>query len=397
MLNKVCLFVNYNLYESKRYFTRKFAEALNRKGIETRIVDVQETTLSADIIASVRRYKPDLTCSFNTLLPISESKFLWDFLQIPHWSILVDPAIYSINLTRSPYTILSCVDTSDLEAIQAHQFKNAFFWPHAIEKELAPSGEPKIYDVVFLGSCYDYESLRASWKQRNPEGINKVLDDAIDLVFGDSTTTLAEALAKAWAASKQDPTGVDFQALFYYLDNYTRGKDRVELIRSIKEAPIHVFGDLSKDNAVGILGWPQYLAGQKNVTIHPSVPFWDALGILKQAKICLNSMPFFKHGSHERIFASLACGAVPVTNDNSYLKQYFNDGKEIIYYSMKDRSPVNAKVNDLLANESKRVEMAKKGRQLVMENHTWDVRVDELLEQLPHIFARIDAATINPN
>lgn len=397
MLNKVCLFVNYNLYESKRYFTRKFAEALDRKGIETRVIDVQETSLSADTIASIRRYKPDLTCSFNTLLPISESKFLWDFLQTPHWSILVDPALYSINLTRSPYTILSCVDTSDLEAIKAHQFNNAFFWPHAVEPELAPGNQKRIYDVVFLGSCYDYESLRASWRQRNPEGINKVLDDAIDLVFGDNTTSLAEALVKAWSASKQNPAGVDFQALFYYLDNYTRGKDRVELIRSIKDAPVHIFGELSTDNAVGILGWPQYLASQKNVTIHPSVPFEEALEIIKQSKICLNSMPFFKHGSHERIFASLACGAVPITNDNVYLKQYFDEMEEIVYYSMNNRAEVNAKVNTLLAQESKRADIAMKGRQLVMENHTWDVRVNELLANIPRIFAQIDASITNPN
>src|SRR5262245_59921338 len=173
MLNKVCLFVNYNLYESKRYFTRKFAEALNRKGIETRIIDVQETSLSADTITSIRRYKPDLTCSFNALLPISESKFIWDYLETPHWSILVVPSIYSIQLTLIHYTILSCVDTSDLEAIQAHQFKNAFFWPHAVEEELSAGDQARIYDVIFLGSCYDYESLRASWRQRNPEGINK--------------------------------------------------------------------------------------------------------------------------------------------------------------------------------------------------------------------------------
>lgn len=389
MLNKVCLLVNYNLYESKRYFTRKLAEAMNRKGIETRIIDVNEASLSGDTIASIRRYAPDMTCSFNSLLPLSETKYLWDFLAIPHWAILVDPALYSIQLTRSPYTILSTVDCSDLDAILAQNFKNVFFWPHAVEKELTPGNEKRIYDVVFLGSCYDYESLRASWRQRNPEAINKVLDDAIDIVFSDNRTSLSEALAKAWNASKLSPEGVDFTSLFYYLDTYTRGKDRVELIRAIKDVPVHVFGDLSTDNAVGVLGWPQYLAGQSNVRVHPSVPYWDSLQIMRQSKVCLNSMPFFKNGTHERVFASLACGAVPVTTDNIYFREYFVEDKDLIYYSMKHREDANAKVNDLIANEAKRAEMAERGRRIVMENHTWDVRVDELLEVLPAIFTSV--------
>jgi spore maturation protein CgeB len=392
MLNKVCFIVNYNLYESKRHFTRKLAEAMNRKGIETHIIDAMENTLNANAMASLRRYGPDLTCSFNSLLPASDNQFLWDILQIPHLAILVDPAIYSIHLTRSPYSILSCVDRDDCDEVRNYQFDNVFFWPHAVEKELnADEGRERPYEVVFLGSCYDYESLRASWRQRNPELINKVLDDAIDLVFGDTKITLAHALVQAWNASKADPAGIDFTSLFYYLDNYTRGKDRVELIRSIKSARVHVFGDRSTDNAVGILGWPQYLASQSNVVVHPSVPFGQALQILKQSKICLNSMPFFKNGSHERIFIGLACGSVPVTSESRYFREVFREGEELLFYSMRDRAPVDGVIQSLLKDEKRRAEIAHKGREKVMANHTWDVRVDQLLEALPPILSRIQA------
>lgn len=385
MLRKVSFLVNYNLYESKRHFTRKLAEAMNRKGIETRIIDVYENALTANEIASIRRYGPDLTCSFNSLLPVSETKFLWDLIEIPHLAILVDPVAYSLNLTRSPYSILSCVDRDDVSEVQKSGFKNVFFWPHAVEQELKADGGERPFDVVFLGSCYDYESLRASWRQRNPESVNRLLDDAIDLLFGDNKTTLPQALVQAFNASKADPKGVDFASLFYYLDNYTRGKDRVELIRSIKEAKVHVFGDLSTDNAVGILGWPQYLAAQKNVIVHPSVPFGQALQILKQSKICLNSMPFFKNGTHERVFTGLACGAVPVTTDNLYWREFFKDGEELILYPTKDRSHVDGQIEALLKDESRRAAIAEKGRAKVMAEHTWDRRVEQLLSEIPAI------------
>ncbi len=389
MLNRICLIVNYNLYESKRYFTSKLADALKRKGIETLVIDVNEASIASDTMNTIRHFNPDLTCSFNALLPISETKFLCDFLEVPHWSILVDPVLYSVHLTRSPYTILSCVDRSDLIQLHSYQFKNAFFCPHAVEPELNPGNEKRIYDVVFLGTCYDYESLRASWQQQYPAEINKALDDAIEIVFSDNSTSLVDALLNAWNASKLDPTAVDFAALFYYLDNYTRGKDRVALINSITEAPIHVFGELSTDMAVGVLSWKHYLGSQKNVLLHPSVPFAESLKILKQSKICLNSMPFFKNGTHERVFTGLACGAVPATTDNNYFREFFEEEKHVIYYSMNQRGLINEKVNALLHDESRRVDIAKRGRALVMENHTWNNRVDEMLEEMPDILNRL--------
>lgn len=380
MLKRACFLVNYNLYESKRYFTQKFAEAMNRKGIETRIIDVEERPIGGETIVSIKSFAPQLTLSFNSLLPISDSQFLWDFLKIPHLSLLVDPALYSIHLTKSPYSILSCVDRSDVEAVRSYQFEKVFFLPHAVEKELfrQPAGQRK-YDVVFLGSCYDYESLRVSWKQRNPEALNKVLDDAIDIVFSDDKASLTEALISSWNASKLDPAGVDFTALFYYLDNYTRGRDRVELIRSIKDASVAVFGETSKDNAVGILGWQQYLAGQKNVSLHPSIPFGAAMEVLKQTKIALNSTPFFKNGSHERVFASLACGAVPLTTENSYFREILPG---ILFYRMRDRGNINDQVNALLQDETKRVQLAFSGAEIVRRDHTWETRVDELIAAL---------------
>lgn len=387
---RITLLVNYNLYESKRYFTQKLSEALQRNGIETQIIDVKEGLLGAESMMAIRRFGPDMTGSFNSLLPLSENTYLWDYLETPHISFLVDPSFYSTFLINSPYSIVSCVDRFDVEAFGSTGFKNVFFWPHAVEKELSGDIDAKReFEVVFLGSCYDYESLRASWQQQNSPSINKILDNAIDLVFSDDKINIGTALINAWNDAKLDPVGVDFPALYYYLDNYTRGKDRIELIRSIKNAKVHVFGELSQDNAVGVLGWQQYLSGQKNVILHPSVPFAESLEILKKSKITLNSMPFFRNGTHERIFTGLACGALPISSESIYLREQFKAGEEIVFYQSKQRSKVNEEVERILADESKRRSHVESGRQKVMQYHTWDVRVEELKKQLPPILARI--------
>lgn len=378
---KVCLITNFNLYESKRYFTEKLAEAMQRHGIETKTIDVQQKEIGPETIHLIRKFAPDFTCSFNSFEPMGQKGYLWDFLKIPHLSILVDPSFYSTKLINSPYSLISCVDRSDCEVIRSNDFERVFFWPHAVERELiAEKNVKRTYEVVLLGSCYDYESLRMSWQQRNPVALNQVLDDAIDIVFSNEQASLAQALVTAWQASQLDLQGVNFGVLYYYLDNYTRGKDRVELIRSIKNAHVHVFGDLATDNAVGNLSWPQYLASQPNVTVHSPTLFHEGLEILKRSKIVLNSMPFFRDGSHERIFTGLACGCLPITSESKYLREQFKEGKELLFYHSNKREAVNDMIDDLLNNEEKRVEMALQGREIVMSRHTWDQRVEELMK-----------------
>lgn len=385
-IERICLFTNYNLYESKRHFTEKLAEALERRGIKTAIFDSQQQALEAEMAIEIMNFAPDLTCSFNTIAQLPSGNFLWDIMKIPHWSILVDPSLYSLNLTSSPYSIMSCVDDFDCELLQAHGFDKAFFWPHAVESSLSTGSEKRIYDVVFLGSCNDYESIRKTWQEKYPAAVHRILDRACDIVLSEKTISLASALVAAWDPSVS-PKEVEFTPLLYCVDSYTRGKDRVELIRAIKDVPVHVFGEIMWGEEMQF-GWDHYLGKQKNVTIHPSVPFQESLKILQRSKISLNSSPFFKSGSHERVFTGLASGALPVTTDSLYWREQFVDGEDLVIYKPGKWDEVNKKIHNVLADPSKREAMVTKGRAKVMKSHTWDARVDQLLQVLPGLLAK---------
>ena len=142
-LRSICLISNYNLYESKRHFAYKFAEALERKGVSTLIIDAKETALNGEAIKRILDFKPTLTCSFNTMLPMTGGMYLWDELQLPHWSILVDPVLYNMGLAQSPYAMVSCVDLGDCQAMQKSTAGRVFFFPHAVERTLKGVGEKK--------------------------------------------------------------------------------------------------------------------------------------------------------------------------------------------------------------------------------------------------------------
>jgi len=389
MFKKICFLVNYNQYESKRHFTDKLIEAFNRSGVETKLFDVVETKIHENVIDAIKKYNPDFTISFNSFLPFPDNTYLWDLLKIPHLSILLDPSLYSVGLIDSSYSIVSCVDQFDCYGLSTQNFDRVFFMPHAIEKELCEEvDQEKEYDVVFLGSCYDYPTMRMSWKNEFSKSTCEALEEACDIVLSNKVVPLQDALVMAWRNKKLPLEGVNFLQLFTYLDKYTRGVDRVELIRNINEANVHVFGEPFEDDPTATQSWKELLKGKNNVTLHPPVSYAKSLEILKKSKICLNSSPFFKNGSHERIFAGLACGSLVVTGDNLFVRESFTDGESIVLYESGKWDAVDEKINYYLENEDARQQVVAAGRRIILEKHTWDKRVELLQDVIPEMIER---------
>lgn len=379
-IEKICFLVNYNLYESKRHFTEKLAAAFNRCQVETLIIDLKEQPFNIDIAAQIRNFSPDLTCSFNSIPPLASGKFLWDILQIPHLSLLVDPAIYSLELIKSPLSIISCVDKFDCQTFIDKGFERTFFLPHAADIPGKLNTGERPYDVVFIGSCYDFESIQASWKTRFSPKLEAVLLEASNIVLSQPFIPLHMALKTCLDKAEISVNDSEFQKLFYESDIYTRGLDRVSLIRSIKDTAVHVYGDIMTDDDRFQHDWGHYLSDLPNVTFHAGVPFTTSLEILQLSKICLNSMPFFKNGSHERVFNSLACGALPLSSPSLYLQESFVASKEIIFYQFGKWKELNQLIDYYLFHEEERLKAVEAGRAKVMQEHTWIVRAQTVLD-----------------
>lgn len=392
-IEKVCLLVDWNMYDVLRHFSKKFAEALDRKGIITQIIDAKREPLKAEMFYHFETDPPDITCSFNNFEKLPSGKFIWDVLQVPHISFTLDPTLYFLELTQSPYSILSSVDRSELAALQT-QFDRAFLMPHGIEPDITfDEKADRPHQVVFFGSCFDYEGWQRHWKKTFPQPLWSVLDQAIDLVLTNNTISLADALASAWGASASslDPQlAQDYLlVMFHYLNRYVRGRDRVELIRSIKDAEVHVYGEVPPDTIEHVPDWTHYLGNQSNVVLHPPVSFTESLEILKKSKICLNSMPFFRNGTHERVFAGAACGALVLSSESLYLRETLKDGEDILFYRSKHWHEVNDLINKYLSDPKKLKDAAMSGRKKVLTHHTWDNRVDEMLKAVPPMMEKI--------
>lgn len=392
MLDRICLFTNYNLYGSKRHFIAELGEALKRCGVEIKTIDTDGREVGPELLEEIRRFAPQLTASFNTILPNDGGYYLWDFLKIPHLALLVDPAIYSVNLAQSPYSIVSCVDFFDCEVLQAAKCENSFFLPHGVDKDYLarPLSKKKKYQTVFIGSYYDCDALRAHWQKELPANVGKVIDEAVEVVLSDGETPFMQALVAAWKRSQLDPSGYDFETLCSYVDNYSRGYDRLELLKAIDTTEVHVFGGPGWMRGVeSSRNWNDALKGQKNIIVHPPVTYEEGLEILRDSSVCLNSMPFFKHGTHERIFNGLGGGCLVITSDNIYIREHFGEVLGVMAYRFQERSIVNEWLSSWLRDDEKREAAVSRGRRQLAEQHTWDHRAEEILEKVPQMIESI--------
>lgn len=389
-LKSVCIFAHpHTQYGVLTAFSNELAQALNRQGIRCRVLTAQHDN-PRHFLDQIFEEAPDVTLSFNGLLPDREGRFFCEMINIPHVSFLVDSPNRFLTLVSSPLDIITCIDPSFCKIFTDFGFENSFFLPHGIDKNLSPPlEEDRIYEVVMLATCIDYRKIRHGWNQKYAPSLCQVLEQAVEATLSGEASSYLQAFSDALDKQVKGTNPIQtlelpYEDLLDDLEFYIRGLDRIELLKSIKDTPVHIFG--SDDELLG--DWEKALGPDNpSLILHPAVPYEEALELMKKTKIVLNSSP--TRSSHERIFAGLACGAAVLTNDNAYLRENFKDGEEILLFKTGEWDKVNETLHRYLNDEDRRHQLAIKGRERVMRAHTWDHRAKTLIKELNPILDRM--------
>lgn len=377
-------------YSVLKHFTYQLQAAFLSLGIKCRLLDLNDP----EHVKLYLEDSPDCTLSFNYYGPQNGTHFS-NISRIPHIFFLVDLPHRFLDLTFSPYSIITCIDRSAVGFVRASGFNQVFFLPHAADTDIIANPESmRNHDVVMLATCIDFEGIRQSWKEKFPPSLCQVMDEAAEIMLSESTIPLYQAFVAALDSNLErrasiDPNMLNGITVFDQLELYVRGKDRIELVQSITDAKVDIYSSAQPPNV-----WEKYVGNQPNVTIHPEVSFDQALEIMKDSKIVLNSCPSIKYGAHERIFNGLACGALVLTSQNPYLEEQFEDGMSIAFYQTQNKKNVNSIVNTYLSDPSKRIEIAKKGQQIVSQFHTWRQRAQQLINELTPIIQNLTQKNI---
>ena len=153
------------------------------------------------------------------------------------------------------------------------------------------------------------------------------------------------------------------------------GKDvsqrlRKKVVKAVLEAGIelHVFSDSFR-----------IFEKYPNLHIHPGVDYNDVEQIYRQSLISLNVMTGHKAGFTERVADIMLGGALCFTEGTEYIDEAFTDGENIATFRLTDEdiAAIPARINELLSDQNRTLEIAYNGIKKAAEEHTWDRRADE--------------------
>ena len=156
-----------------------------------------------------------------------------------------------------------------------------------------------------------------------------------------------------------------------FIDLYVRYTFRGRAVQELADAGIkvYIFGD----------GWDRLECKHpENLVLMNNLDSEGCLKKLRQTKLSLNVMPWFKDGAHDRIFNTMLNGAVCLTDSSRYLDDILEDQKNSAVYSLSEMDKLPEIAEALLADTDRMQEIADAGYAVSTSKHTWAHRAETL-------------------
>lgn len=280
---------------------------------------------------------------------------------------------------RNQAKIVQCVDS-----IMEREAK-------AMEKQI----RDRKYPVVFAGNYTPLETFEPLIIQKGTE-YEQFYRGILNEFFACPSLNLNTVFERHIRENIGELSLEEMTQAFHYLmflDMYVRFYFRGEVVRILTEHEIevHTFG----------LGWNLLNTKRPEFLIcHGSRDSAGCLDAFAKAKISLNVMPWFKKGAHDRIYSSMQCQAVALTDTSEYLEQVFSkeakknkkreegrkdsllDEDRLVFYHLEQLEQLPEIVNGLLGEEERMQQIAENGAAYAREHLTWHCFVRKLLSKL---------------
>lgn len=324
-------------------------------------------------------------CAFFGLSTASGTK-VWEQMRIPCINILVDhPYWYKEILLGMPSnSVALCVDRNHMKYVER-------FYPHIeINGFIAHGGTPmstppkllkeRPMDVLYAGSLYtQYVEIQKPDFSQWSFPAEKICCETIELLKTDKHITIENALDKCMSRNNivlSENDLCDFISSCVFIERVVSSHFREKIIRTVAESGISltICGD----------GWEKCeWISLPNVHYEGMVSPEEVLTKMENSKIVLNTFPWFKDGSHERVFNGMLRGCVIVSESSEYLNEILP--QDMWYgFDLTDMAiaTLPKKIKELLLDDKTMQYMSEAGRQLASENHTWQMRAREIHEDI---------------
>lgn len=230
--------------------------------------------------------------------------------------------------------------------------------------------------IVFFSSYTSPNKILNDIDSIENKSIKFIIKNLIDIMISSNIdiTDALDTLLKELNLQLSDSEYEEILNLSRYADMYVRNYTKHIVIDTLinNEITVDIYGN----------GWDTFKCSEKSkkyINVCGCVDYLKSVEIMEEYKFVLNVMPFFKKGSHDRIFNAMLAGGICLTDSSQYLDTEFEHYKNVIFYDMNKLEQLPLMLKELQNNEKLMTQIASNGLSQCENRHLWKHRAQQIL------------------
>ena len=371
-------------------------QAMERSGLRYRLVTIEQEELDCETYLQslgkhIREIKPDFVLTLNHLGLDREGMVAQFFndIEMPFASWYVDNPHLSITQyakSSSPYCGLFLWDNNSVAEMKAFGFEHAFYAPLGVDERrfrpLPRKGNPFSHlsgHVGFVGNSMVHKAKRRLAKVKAAPRL-RCLFDSIACDFAGSRCREVEKIIR-----QSDPEV--FREYQILTEEQRSAFDTAVTWEATKLYRLERVYKILPFNPViaGDVGWFD-LIDENGFQYHKEISYYDELPYFyNMMRINFNATSRQMKGAvNQRVFDVPACNGFLLTDYEEQLDDLFDVGKEVVCY--RDIEEIEDLVDYYTKHDEERRRIARKGYQRVIRDHTYVVRINDMVTIMKKIF-----------
>jgi hypothetical protein len=373
-------------YGGTRLFADEAAAGFRSRGHQVEVLDLGSSKAFQDDLAAAAGGPPfDLVFSINILGNFRSvgGATMAQLFGCPHVVWHTDYVLGAWDRLKEtpPDTVLLVVDPTHVQALAAAAGADrhrARFFPHpAVGAPVADEPDVEAFmaarpiPVLWSGG---FQGPLRPWASASP-ATQTVMDGAVDLAMSVEWMPPHIALAQVFRShgwDVMDPDKRQSLAGAWMIDAEVRSRRRHAFLMALADSGVelHICGQM----------WEPHLHLFKGATYHGIVEMTRMVELMRQSRVVLNTNGNFGAGSHERPFSASLAGAATFSDISRYYTAQFQPEENIVLFSWLDLPGAMEALTALSADPERCWRLARSAKRLTLDKHTWDHRVDDILE-----------------
>jgi len=378
-------------YGSLRLHIDQFAEALRGLGHEAQVIDLTSDGGRAELDQSTQA-PPD--CYFaigGVAADFSNAQgSIYDQLSVVYATLHVDHPVHHVArvTTKIRKQAAFFLDRTHVQFVSAWPAAKGlahlgFLPPGANElPEPADTSDEAFArrDIPLLFTGTYRGAPQAAWAGWEDSPAKEIVGEIAGRMAEDARLPVLDAL-KASLADRGAQLGADlfdqFVPLLQAPQAFAEAYHRDRLLHALGRAgvPIHIYGN----------GWDPLVAQYPSFTFGGVGSFEETLGLLRRARVVLNTNNGFVSGGHERVFTAMCAGAAVFSDASKYYADAFKEGREITTFEWRKLDEAPTRLLKLMDDTPALAAQARAGHRRAMAEHRWTDRAAKVAKAVKQI------------